>query len=162
MSDELDDMFGGAETLQKAKQSFEASRPVAPKKPIRRLIVNEKRIDKFTLKRSREVLYPSRCVQIGCNYDAAKRNGLRWPKCSPEVQNELIEVLARHVAEVHNGSEAHIIDEDKIPTSWFGTAHSATEAIEAFSDGWGEQEKEDIRPEARPKTDVRNLNVFDE
>lgn len=161
MPTDLDNLFG-EDTLKKAEESFAASRPVAPKKAVRRLIVNEKRIDKFTLKRSREVLYPSRCTQIGCNYDAAKRNGLRWPKCNETIQAELLDVLAKHVAEVHNGSEAHIIDEDKIPTSWFGTAHSATEAIEAFSDGWGEAEKEDIRPESRPKTDVRNLNVFDE
>jgi len=162
MSDELDDMFGGEETLKKAAQSFAASRPVAPKKPVRRLIVKENRIDKFTLKRSREVLYPSRCVQIGCNYDAARKNGLFYPKCSPEVQAELIDVLARHVAEVHNGSEAHIIDEDKIPTSWFGTAKGPTEAVESFSDGWGEETKEDFRPESKQKTDVRSLNVFDE
>lgn len=106
------------------RSSFEELEPMVqePRPSGRKFITSSYVVDKFTVKRTRELLTPSRCTTPGCNFDIAKHNGfLRgWNSVPARERPLLLEALNEHVQMIHNRSEEFIIDEEEMPKRWLG------------------------------------------
>ena len=110
-------------TKVKAKpaSSFEVlDTPPPPVPKGRQYITTSTQPDKFTIVRKRELLTPSRCTVMGCQFDIAKKNGYPegWETVPHRERRLMVEALKQHVVVAHNRSEDYIIDESVLPKRW--------------------------------------------
>lgn len=96
----------------------------APSESKRRFILQEVRIDNYTLLRRRVELTPSMCTHRGCAFDAAKEVGFKsgWNSVPHDQQlpqgrtlgQAILGVLENHQAFAHALDQSHIITEDEL------------------------------------------------
>lgn len=109
------------QNLLLAQKRIEESAPSASK---RKFILQEIKIDNFTLYRRRVELTPSMCTHRGCGFDAAKEAGFKagWatvPQDQPlpggrKLGEAILGVLETHLTFAHALDQSHIISEDEL------------------------------------------------
>ena len=96
----------------------DAARPVSK----RQFGIYARRVDKFSIKRTRVLMTPAVCPK--CRLDLVALNNLApWEDLATRTQEELIAGVAEHVFKVHDNTEQDIISEDELPKEYLGPKH---------------------------------------
>ena len=85
---------------------------------VKRYIMREKRIDKFTVKRRRVLITPSVCDV--CAIDLREVNNIRpeYKDLPEDIKVRLKLAVADHKKQVHDTSQQRIITEDQLPVAY--------------------------------------------
>lgn len=98
-----------------AEKAVKKDTPPATKE----FVVAEKRVDKFTVLRSRIEITPAVCRQ--CGFDICAYNDLGdYYELNAESQDKAKAALQKHIEVAHAYSMGSIIREDEMPSHWLG------------------------------------------
>ncbi len=82
----------------------------------RLFVLREKKIDNFTILRTRHLLTP--CVCAECGFDLCVKNGLgEYDDLEPEEQMRVKQAIKKH-KELHITSEQQVVKESELETSY--------------------------------------------
>jgi hypothetical protein len=85
------------------------------KKTGRKFVLKEKKIDLFSVLRTRVLLTPCVCEQ--CGFDLCEKNGLgEYDDLMPEEQQRVKQAIKKH-KELHVTSEDRVVAEEDLPVS---------------------------------------------
>ncbi len=87
------------------------SKKVEPKK---QYVMKEKKIDTFTINRTRILLTP--CVCERCGFDLCEKNGLGDYEALGVEEKARVKVAMEKHKEFHTTAENRVVDEDDVPT----------------------------------------------
>ncbi len=91
------------------KKHYKTTRP----KTGRKFVLKEKKIDMFSILRTRVLLTP--CVCEMCGFDLCETNGLgEYEELSVEEKARVKQALKKH-KELHNPSEDRVVAEEDLP-----------------------------------------------
>lgn len=97
-----------------ADKGFKEEEP----KEVKRYILRETKVDRFTILRKRVLLTPSVCDE--CALDIRELNNIKpeYDKLPGEVQAKLKLAIAEHKKAAHDSSQRKIITEDQMPVAF--------------------------------------------
>lgn len=84
-------------------------------------IINEKKIDKFTIKRTRIVLTPAVCEVCGLDLIENIGGETQYDEMTNGEQEKVREAVQKHKELLHAPASKLIVTRDQVPTSYLGS-----------------------------------------